>query len=236
MAIPRYLAMTAAEFWSAEALPEHVAWMACHSSSYGTGLSNLPEKLPPSSMIILNDRIPMQGHDPQQILAQMAQLVEAFCPSGVLLDFQRPEDAGTAAVAKLLAEHLPCPVGVTEGYAKELSCPVFYEPPLVIPITQALAPWAKREIWLDIAPAGGIITVTADASKFQTGYPEFGENPVFTDEALCCRYQTQMEADSIQFYLRRDLEEIACLLDAGEKLGVTRAIGLYQQLGKCVAN
>ncbi len=236
MAIPRYLAMTAAEFRSAPALPENVAWMACHFSSYGSGLSNLPTELPPDSMVILNDRIPFQSHDPQRILDQMMQLVECFCPRGILLDLQRPGDSAVAAVAKLLAQTLPCPVGITEAYAGDLSCPVFLEVPIDCPLEETISVWHGREVWLDIAPAGGIITVTPDASIFQPDYPEFGENPVFTDEKLCCRYQTQIGEASIRFLLKRAPEDMQLLLTTAEKHGVTRAIGLYQQLAKPAAD
>ena len=46
MAIGRYFAMTAAEIRGCSALPAGIAWMACHFSPYGTGLSNLPPELP----------------------------------------------------------------------------------------------------------------------------------------------------------------------------------------------
>ena len=45
MGLPLYLAMTAAELSAAEALPRKMAYMACHFSLYGTGLSNIPEQL-----------------------------------------------------------------------------------------------------------------------------------------------------------------------------------------------
>lgn len=236
MDIPRYLAMTAAEFWSAPALTEHVAWMACHFSSYGTGLSNLPTELPPDSMVILNDRIPFLGHDPERILAQMEEIVNSFHPNAILLDLQRPDIPPVANIAKLLAQKLPCPVGITEAYAKDLSCPVFLEAPIDQALEEALSVWKGREIWLDIAPAGGVITVTSDTSEFQPDCLEFGENPVFTDEKLCCRYQTQIGEDFIRFLLRRDPEDMAFLLEVAEKLGVTRAVGLYQQLGTDMEN
>ena len=47
MAITPFLAMTAAEFRKKEDLPDKIAWMACHFSPYGLGLSNLPQRLPP---------------------------------------------------------------------------------------------------------------------------------------------------------------------------------------------
>ena len=58
MGISHYLAMTGVEIAAAEALPENIAYMACHFSPYGTGLTGAPEVLPKHSMLILNDRIP----------------------------------------------------------------------------------------------------------------------------------------------------------------------------------
>ena len=66
-----YLAMTPAEFNSVSQPPPDFAYMACHFSPYGTGLGNLPTVLPPESLLILNDRTPIHGHDPQRIFDQL---------------------------------------------------------------------------------------------------------------------------------------------------------------------
>jgi len=68
MPLTTYLAMTAAEMHYAETLPEHPVWMACHFSSYATGLSNCPTFLPAGSLLMINDRIPIWNHDPAHIL------------------------------------------------------------------------------------------------------------------------------------------------------------------------
>ena len=52
MAITPFLAMTAAEIEHSTPLPPNVAWMACHFSPYGAGLSNLPKNLPAGSLLI----------------------------------------------------------------------------------------------------------------------------------------------------------------------------------------
>ena len=64
MAIPQYLAMTAAEMAGTAPLPRYMAWMACHFSPYSTGLTNRPAKLRQGSLLILNDRTPIHCHDP----------------------------------------------------------------------------------------------------------------------------------------------------------------------------
>ena len=74
MPLPIYLAMTAAEFRQNPAISGKIGWMACHFSPYGTGLSNCPTELPPGSMLILNDRTPVCGHDPALIAAQLAEM------------------------------------------------------------------------------------------------------------------------------------------------------------------
>ena len=85
-----YLAMTPAEFNSVSQPPPDFAYMACHFSPYGTGLGNLPTVLPPKSLLILNDRTPIKGHDPDLVLETIEQLTENSPCDGLLLDFQRP--------------------------------------------------------------------------------------------------------------------------------------------------
>ena len=107
MALPLYLALTAGEFQNCSPLPEHTAWMACHYSPYGLGLSNSPRQLPEGAMLILNDRIPISGHDPQRIADQLQQTLEQLSCDSLLLDFQRPDKAETAGLCRLLAQQLP---------------------------------------------------------------------------------------------------------------------------------
>lgn len=232
MALPCYLAMTAAEFGAAETLPERIAWMACHFSSYGLGLSNLPQQLPAGSMVILNDRTPPHGHDPALIAQQLSELLEALHPSCILLDLQRPDVQETALIAHSLAKALPCPVGITQQYAKELDCPVFLPPPpLHVPLQTHLAPWKGREIWLELAPETETITVTAEGAQTEPTAPLPLHEPVFEESLLHCRYHTAVTADRAAFALQRDKEHLSGLLEEAEALGVTQAVGLYQQLG-----
>lgn len=232
MAIRCYLAMTAAEFSCSGTLPEEPAWMACHFSCYGDGLSNLPQTLPKGSMVIVNDRTPIQNHDCDRIVQQLTQLFEALHPTCFLLDFQRPGIAQTAALAQVLTQKLPCPIGVTQHYAQALNCPVFLEPPpLHIPLQEHLAPWKTREIWLEVAAEAEMITVTEEGSHFAlTGDMDLPE-PVFDDPVLHCRYHTRVSNDRAIFHLVRQKPELAQLLKEAEALGVTQAVGLFQQLG-----
>ena len=89
MAIPQYLAMTAAEMALAP-LPPHPAWMACHFSPYSTGLTNLPPKLRQGSLLILNDRTPIHCHDPERVCRELNTALHRFGCVGLLVDFQNP--------------------------------------------------------------------------------------------------------------------------------------------------
>ena len=231
MAIPCYLAMTDAEVSSAPVLPAQMAWMACHFSCYSVGLSNLPSKIPEGSMIILNDCIPICNHDPMYMLEQLQGLYETLRPDSFLLDFQRTDVPESACLAAILTKRLPCPVGVTEGYAKELDCPVFLTaPPPHKALAEHIAPWQGREIWLELAVEGQIITVTRDNARTEFTLDTSLAEPCFTDEKLHCNYHITLQEDAAVFHLARQTEHIPGLLKEGEKLGVCRAVGLYQQL------
>ena len=82
MAITPFLAMTATEMYRNTSLPEKTAWMACHFSPYGLGLSNLPKELPPGSLLIVDDITPPHGHDPVFIAEQLIGCVDQFQCSG----------------------------------------------------------------------------------------------------------------------------------------------------------
>lgn len=232
MAFPCYLAMTAAEFAGTEALPVKAAWMACHFSPYGIGLSNCPEQLPKDAMIILNDRTPIHGHDPALIARQLCQLAEQFGAACVLMDFQRPDNWETAAVAKAAVQALPCPVGVSESYAKGLSCPVFLPPPpLDQPLDTYLSSWQGREIWLEAALDGAVITLTPEGAQTVPMTHWAGSETGHAEEALHCHYITQVEENQIRFTLFRSPEDIKAMLQEAAAQGVTQAVGLYQELG-----
>lgn len=231
MAIRPFLAMTAAEIRGTEALPPKTAWMACHFSPYSTGLSNLPKILPPGSMVILDDITPIHGHDAEAIAAQLRPRLEGLECSGVLLDFQRPGYAEAGLLAGRLSEALPCPVGVSALYGRELSCPVFLPPvPPDVILADYLAPWQGREIWLELALGVEAITLTPAGATASPLPPTVQFTGGHGDERLHCHYQIHTDADSARFTLFRTPEDLDALLTEGEALGATRAVGLYQEL------
>ena len=229
MALPLYLAMTAAEMEENTHFPPHLAYMACHFSPYGTGLSNIPKTLPPGSMLILNDRTPIHGHDPQLIASQLEDAISAWNLSGILLDFQRPGCEASAQLARLFAAALPCPVGISDLYAKDLNCAVFLPP--VMPdtlLSEHLVPWHGRDIWLDISTEGLEITLTEQGAQI-IALPQYSDSQdSHADEALPCHYRIELEKTS-RFTLFRTEQDLQDLLVEAKHLGISRAVGLYQE-------
>lgn len=232
MCFPCYLAMTAAEFAACQALPSKIAWMACHFSCYGTGLTNVPIQLPSGSMILVNDRTPICGHDPAQITQQLQDLVHRLLCDGVLLDFQRPDVPETRDLCRHLAKKLDCPVGVSALYAKELDCPVFLPPlDLLVPPQAQLASWQGREIWLEAAFEHRQITLTPDGAQESPCLRETLPDPRFYDEALYCHHHWTAHDQIAVVTLQRTRQDLDALLSNISDFGVTRAVGLYQELG-----
>lgn len=223
---PLFFAMTAAEFRLFPSFSQPIGWMACHFSAYGTGLSNFPAALPKGSLLILNDRMPLSRHDPILIAAQLQSAVEKWDCCGILLDLQR---SGAEDVVQAVAA-LPCPVAVTPLYAKHCERAVFLPPPpLTCPLIQHLSPWKNREIWLEAALEQGCFRVR------ESGCQEIASAPIpcpHTDENLHCRYGIEIGEDFADFHLLRDRAQLDALLQEAAAQGVTRFVGLYQQLGQ----
>lgn len=236
MALTLYLAMTAAEIQNCAVPPAHMAWMACHFSPYSSGISNVPQLLPEGSVLILNDRIPPQGHDPDLVAEQLAEAVAQLEVSRVLLDFQRPGDALTGQIAAAVVKALPCPVGITAGYGEELACPVFLTPLLHKPLAEQLDAWPGREIWLEAALDCQEAVLTEDGCRFFPGTWQKDVSHIHEDPQLHCRYYTSLGDDCARFTLWREEAQLQLLLAEAEALGIEWAVGLYQQLGKVQAH
>lgn len=201
--------------------------MACHFSPYGIGLTNLPPALPKGSMVILNDRIPMAGHDPDTVVSQLRELEMDF----LLLDFQRPPEPGILDIAQRIAISLSCPVGVPSAYGKELDAPLFL--PLPAPdqcILDHLSPWKGREIWLELSLDAMTYEITEQGSFLRPlpVLPECG----LQDPELCCHYRVSLDHDRALFDLWRTRQDLDLLLEKAEAHGVTKAVGLWQEFEK----
>ena len=229
MVFAPYLAMTAGEMSGSEFFSFPVAWMACHFSPYGTGITNRPRALPPGSMLILNDRTPVCGHDPERVARQLEETVHALGCSRLLLDFQRPKNPESQEIVRAVSQ-LSCPVGVTGDYAKENDCAIFLPPgPRTTPRQNHIAPWQGWEIWLEIAPESGIATVTEAGCTF-TPCDEKKEPLPHQDQKLHCEYEIEVLPRQVRFTLQRGKGQLEELMQEGKSLGISCFVGLYQEL------
>ena len=179
-------------------------------------------------MLIVNDRTPICGHDPNRIMRQLQEILERFRCGCLLLDLQRPEVPETAALCKMLVRNISCPLGISDLYAKEADCTVFLPPlPLRESLEAYIAPWQGREIWLDIAPETACVSVTKEGSTVTSLPDSLPPENAFTDAALHCYYRAEISEDRINFHLWRNQ---GSLIREAEQLGVTKCIGLYQEL------
>ena len=233
MTLPLYLALTPSEMAEADLSSCHAAWMACHFSADSPGLSNLPRKLPEHSVILLDDSYPPQGHDPVQVRRELADLCEFLQCAALVLDFQRAGCPETRSVVQAVAEDFPCKVLVSEKYAHSCSCGVFLSsPPLHVPTAEYLVPWKGREIWLEAAPDGEEMMLTKDGCTLSSLADVVVLSHPMEEPRLHCSYEIETGPDFARFRLYRDQEHLYRLLEEAETLGVTGAIGLYQQLGR----
>lgn len=228
MAITRNFAMSPEEFKAVMPLPRGCAWMSCHFSE--DGLRDLPESLPEGSMLILDDSIPPKEICPEKILSQLTEAVSRLSCEAVLLDFQKPGCPGLIHLTDLLQKGLSCPVGVSLLYGKETDGPVFLP---LLPAHKALkdwlAPWHGREMWLEVGPAPELATVTGKGTHFSVPSPPLASCP-HRHEALNCHYGIRLKDSEILFTLCRTCDDLKHLTEEAESLGVTRTIGLYQEL------
>lgn len=227
MAIERYLAMTGAEMASAAALPKKTAWMACHFSPYSTGLCNFPAALPKESLLILNDRTPICGHDPERVCRELKETISKLNCTGLLVDFLNPPNRESLALTSYLAANLPVSLGLPPEYAAA-GCAVFVPAvPTLTPVSQYLSRWQGQEIWLELALGGQTIALKADGAHF--GENRFSRKGIIhADDALHCHYVIEEQQDAFIFHTWRTTEDLDALLeDAGQ---IKLAVGLYQEL------
>lgn len=227
MAIERYLAMTGAEMASAAALPKKAAWMACHFSPYSTGLCSFPAALPKESLLILNDRTPICGHDPERVCRELKETISKLNCIGLLVDFLNPPNRESLALTSYLAANLPVSLGLPPEYAAA-GCAVFVPAvPTLTPVSQYLSRWQGQEIWLELALGGQTVALKADGAHFgENRFPRKGI--IHADDALHCHYVIEEQQDAFIFHTWRTAEDLDALLeDAGQ---IKFAVGLYQEL------
>lgn len=222
-----FLAQTEREM--AEFLPQKLAYMALHFSPYGPGLSNAPKNLPEHSILLLDDSMQMAHHDTGLVISQLEDLVKQFAVQAVLLDFQGTYSSNAENIASCILQALPCPVAVTERYAKVLGCPVFLSPPPVNkPLSSFLAPWQTQDIYLEIGWEAKQFTVT-DTGCSAVTLPNVHNLPL-QDKRLHCHYNVAVEKNRAVFTVSRTREDLAELAAEAYGLGVKAVVGLYQEL------
>ena len=158
-----FLAVTAKEMEAV--LPQRTAYMACHFSAGGSGLSNMPQALPKGSILLLDDSMPVQGHDPETVVQQLKELADKFSVRAVLLDFQKPPTTESKEMVSCILRNCGCTAAATPAYAEE-GFPVFLPPPPPNkPLAEHLKPW-KNGVFLELYSEGLEVTVTKDGSRF----------------------------------------------------------------------
>lgn len=211
--------------------PARTAYMACHFSAGGAGLSNMPQALPQDSILLLDDSMPVQGHDPEVVTRQLNELVRKFSVRAVLLDFQREKTNETSAMAAAILQSCPCTVAVTAAYAKAGDCSVFLPPPPVNrPLTEHLRPWLKKGVFLEIAPECLQITVTEKGCSAVSA-PSVRNLPLASSR-LHCHYNVEVFPEKAVFTLSRTREDLVTLARQAYEVGVLGAVGLYQELNR----
>ena len=226
MPIPLYLTLTAAEFSHCNPLPERIAWMACHFSPSGPGISNTPATLPPESLLILDDSTPITHHDPLLIARQLRQLAADLACAGILLDWERPKTDRAVEILQTICREAPCPVAAPAPYALEAPCAVFLSPPLHIPLTEFLAPWSGREIWLEAAAEDLVYTVT-EGGCTASPLPCPPEHFPHSADSAFSRYHIGICKDAIRISFRRSREDLLAM--AQQIPSLERMVGLFQQ-------
>jgi len=219
-----FLAMTGKEIGRHR--PKRLAYMACHFSPGGFGLSNLPPFLPEGSILLVDDSMPVQGHDSKRVLAQLNELVEKFSVRAVLLDFQRLPTKDATAIVSAIMQSCVCTAAVTPAYAIE-GFPVFLPPPPANKsLKEYLRPWGK--VFLELASEGLEITVTKNGSLFSS---VASTSPLpLQDARLHCHYGVTVCPGKAVFTLHRTREDLADLAKEAEDLGILGTVGLYQEL------
>lgn len=205
------------------------AWLGCHLSAYGNGITPLPAALKHCDLLVLTDEMPPDGHDPKEVASELWSQAKTLGCERILLDFQRPPSEESMQIIHCVLEKAFVPVGVTPKHAQQLSCPVFLPPPpLWTPLEEAISPWTGREVWLEIAPESGCVTLTKDGSSYAPS--ETKPDYPFTDHRLCLSYKTEVYANKASVFLHRGISNLPCWLKQADTLGIRAAVGLYQQL------
>lgn len=233
MVLPLYLAMTGSEIRHKNHISRPIAWMACQFSPYSQGITNVPECLPPESILILNDRMPCQGHSPSLVAQQIKKAADQLQCESILLDFQQVPNPESEAMTAYLAEHIAHPLYISGTYGKHLTCGIFLPPPpLHEPMSDYLDQWGGRQIWMETGLFQETVTITREGTTYTPQFPPDGLDGGHFDQTLCCRYQAVLSDDEIRFLLYDTADTLPHKWRLAQECGVSRILGLYQELGQ----
>ena len=131
-------------------------------------------------------------------------------------------------MVRTLSEGLPSPVAVSSLYGTVTRGPVLLPPvPAFRLLREHISPWAGRELWLELSPEGCQVRLDEKGSCTEPWWPE-GSLP-FRHEGLKCHYRTELRPGMAVFRGCRSTEDMEELLEEAERLGVTAALGLWQE-------
>ncbi len=230
MALKVYLAMTESEIREKSPSLPAVAWLTGGFIRETGELVGMGALCPEGTMLTVTDSAGLEGLDLDGALSALMRTVEEYHCESILLDFQQPECPEAAALAERVVNAATCPVGVSAKYAVD-GCAVLVPPvPVDRTVEEYLEAWRGREIWLELSREGKHMTVGEDGvSEESVDGTEPGPH---YEKQFCCHYDLQIGEHAAHFYLSRGKEDLLAMMERAESLGVTRTVGLYQELGK----
>lgn len=224
-----YPALSDDELKNARIVPDIYCRMGCHFIS--GGLTALPENLPRNSLLMIDDRIPLEKCNIAEVKNKLDRLTEEFRLAGILLDFQRSGSAESQALSIFLSKHMTVPVAVTEHYAQATSGPVFVcMPPAHQTIISSLEQWRGREIWLELATDRKTVIIDTEGCRVT----ESGDQAVITPSYCGKRYshyKIDFQGRAARFTFNRGIEDLKKIICDKKALGIKHTVGLYQELG-----
>lgn len=224
-----YFAMTPDELRQSTSLPGPIGWMACHLDSKGTGLIDVPQYLPAGSVLLLDDSLPLRSHNPRRICQELEAAFSRLHFEALILDFQQPGNPDTPTLVQQLIS-LPFPVVVSSLYAVPGASILLPPPPVDTPLADYVSAWAGHPLWLELSPTETTMELTAEGTKIRPGsVPSSGT--LHQEEKLHCHYQILENESAVFFHLFRTGQDLKALLQEAEGLGISGAIGLYQEIG-----
>lgn len=225
MEFKTYLAMTAREMEQTPEKPKDIAYIGCFFIPQAPWIGGIPTHLPLDSLLILDDRTAPCPEALDAIPAFLSPILQQLAPAGFVLDFQHPNLSVQQELSESLIKSLPCPVIVSDLYARSLSCPVFVSAPSPhLSLSEYLSPWKGREIWLEEACDEVMLTLTDEGCSLS--HPrKLPEGSWFSQDSI--RYLSRIFPHKAEFYITRGEEQLEIYRSQAKSLGVQSTIGLF---------